>query len=330
MPGGFIQRSASGAVMFDSAIDSAGKALGEFTVGAGGGSLTDGRLLAGKGFVFPKTPYQFGTTRTFTFSGATLSWDAQTIAGPTAYIYAVGKANNPAYVSTHVPGTAGFFARDDNGNFMLDETFFTYHFLAKVTASVAVGNNVPIVVPFPYNNLPPYAIRSDVYVTPLSSSVNSGGQNVLVVRAFGTGTVEIYFFGKVPSLGSGGGMRWWSNSGELMGDTSIPMLNIVDTLPFSGSMWGGPDRYLAGARAGRRYAVMMHSPGRHYQVFQGSGGQTGGGTTRISVAAGRVITSGDQDFPSVAEQLLQEVTSGGAAQNLFVDGSFSLIDVTGM
>lgn len=329
MTAGFRQLSGAG-VLFEGVSDSIGKALGEFTPGSGAGSLTDARLLAGKGFVFPKVPYQFGATRTFTFSGATLSWTAEAAAGPTTYLYGVGKATNPSYVSTHVPGSPGFLVRDDAGNFVLDETFFPYHFVTKVTASVGAGN-VPITVPFPYDNLPPFAIRSDVYALPFGSSTGAGGANLLILRTSGAGTVTIYFFGKAdPSLSTGAGDQWFSASGELMGDTSIPPLNIVDTQPFTGSLWGGPDRYLDGARSGRRYAIMIHSPGRHFQVFQGQGGQTGGGTTRISAAAARVITSGAQDYPSMAEVLLQEVTSGGAASNTYVDGSFSLVDVTGL
>lgn len=326
---GFRQMGANG-VLFDSAADSIGKALGEFSPGAGGGSLNDARLLAGKGFVFPKVPYQFGATRSFTFSGSTLSWSAEVATGPATYLYGVGKATNPSYVSSHVPGTSGFLVRDDAGNFVIDETFFPYHFLAKVTASISAGT-IPIAIPFPYNDLPTFAIRSDVYTIPFSSSPGTG-QNLLILRSFGTGTVTIYFFGKAnPALSTGTGDRWWNGgTGELMGDTSIPPLNIVDTLPFAGSLWGGPDRYLAGARAGRQYAIMIHSPGRHYQVFQGSGGQTGGGTTRISAAAARVITTSGQDYPSMAEVLLQEVTSGGAASNIFTDGLFSLVDVTGL
>lgn len=326
---GFRQMSAAG-VVIDSAVDQIGKVLGEFAVGSGAGSITDTRLLAGKGFVFPKVPFQFGATRTFTFSGSTLSWSDELVAGPTSYVYGVGRATNPSYVSSHVPGTPGFVVRDDAGNFIIDETFFAYHFTAKVTASVAAGT-VPVQVPFDYSNLPPFAIRSDVYVTPMGSSAGAGGTNLILLRTSGAGTVTIYFFGKAnPALSGGAGLRWYSNTGELMGDTSIPLMNVVDTLPFSGSMWGGPDRYLSGARVGRSYAIMVHSPGRHYQVFQGSGGQSGGGTTRISAAAARVTTSGSQDYPSMAEVTLQEVTSGGSAANTYVDGLFSLIDVTGL
>lgn len=326
---GFRQMGPGG-VLFDSAAHSVGKVLAEFSPGAGAGSLTDARLLAGKGFVFPKVPYQFGATRSFAFSGNTLSWSAEIATGPATYIYGVGKATNPSYASSHVPGTAGFRVLDDAGNFVLDETFFAYHFTAKVAVGVSAGT-VPVEVPFTFNDLPPFAIRSDVYVTPIGSAAGSGGTNLIILRTFGAGTVTIYFFGKAnPTLSGGAGMRWFSNAGELMGDSSIPLLNIVDTLPFSGSMWGGPDRYLSGARAGRQYAIMLHSPGRHYQVFQGQGGQTGGGTTRISAAAARVTTSSGQDAPSLAEVLLQEVTSGGAAENTFVDGSFSLVDVTGI
>lgn len=325
---GFRQMGPGG-ILFDSATDSVGKVLGEFSPGAGAGSLTDSRLLAGKGFVFPKVPYQFGATRSFEFSGNTLSWSAETATGPATYIYGVGKGTNPSYVSSHVPGTAGFRVLDDAGNFVIDETFFAYHFAAKVTVSVGAGT-IPVEVPFPFNDLPPFAIRSDVYVTPIGSAAGTGGTNLIILRTSGAGTVTIYFFDKAnPALSGGAGMRWFSNAGELMGDTSIPPLNIVDTLPFSGSMWGGPDRYLSGARAGRQYAIMVHSPGRHFQVFEGSGGQTGGGVTRISAAAARVTSSGGQDFPSMAEVLLQEVTSGGAASNVFTAGSFSLVDVTG-
>lgn len=331
MPAGFRQRDpATGVMRFDLNDAGIGRALGQFNVTSSAGSITDNRLLAGKGFVLPTTPYQFSSRRVFTFSGNTLSWTAAS-AGPSSYFYGVGKANNPSYQSTHVPGTPGFRVRDDAGNFVLDETFFPYHFMGKVSGTFAGGTG-PFVVPYQPADLPIFAIKSDQYLIVLTTSTINTGEGAVIVKTPSgvAANLTIYFFGtidRVPANLRGPiGKRWWIN-GQLAGDSSVGFLKIVDTFVWGGSDWGGPDRAVAGTKPGRQYALMLHCPGEHYQSF---GGQTGPATVSIGIAAGKVLSSGGSDYPYVAEVNLSTNQGGGGPSNQYTDGLYSLVDVTGL
>lgn len=321
---------ASGALVWDSSLGGIGKALGEFTTSTAAGSITDDRLLAGKPFVFPKTPFLGGTNRVFSFPGNQISWNAVASGGdPTSWVYGVGASSNPDYVSTHVPGTGGFRQHDDAGRFVIDETFFAYHFIGKVSQALN-GGIEPFYVPYPHDNLPIFAIRGPLPVSTLGHGVAADGRNYVLLKSNGgANTVTLYFFGKVdPALSRGIGRRWWGNDGVLRGDTSIPPLNIVDTRVWGNLDWGGPPRQVPGTIAGRQYALMLHSPGNHYQSTGNTG--MGPGNVTVSIAAGYITSSGGSDTAFVQEVVLSSNPGGGAASNYYVDGLYSLVDVTGM
>lgn len=329
MPAGFVQRDpASGQITFDLQDAGIGRPLGEFSVTTDAGSLTDNRLLSGQGFVVPKVPYQFTSKRVFTFSGNTLSWSAAP-SGPSAYFYGVGKATNPNYASTHVPGTPGFRVRDDAGNFVVDETFFTYHFIGKVSGAHP-GGVAPFLIPYAPENLPIFATRTGEPVVVLAASNTTNGP-ALTLRGAAC-AVTIYFFGtidRVPSQLFGGIGKRWRVNGQIAGDSSVPFLKIVDTRVWGGSDWGGALRLVPGAKPGRSYALMVHSPGEHIQQFPGSG-LGSGGRVDIRLAAGMVTSSGGEDYPYMQSILLSSNPGGSVNSNTFVDGLYSLVDVTGM
>lgn len=86
-----LRSPATGAVVFDSVVQAAGKVLGTVATGTGGGSITDASLALGMPFYFlAPSGTAYNPTigpKTVTISGTTLSWSAAGLA--TRIVYGV-------------------------------------------------------------------------------------------------------------------------------------------------------------------------------------------------------------------------------------------------
>lgn len=330
MTAGVVQRNpTTGEVFFEAGVTGIGKVLGRvITSGGAAGSLTDARFAAGVPFAFIK-PTGSQTVRLVSFSGTTMSWNAVASNANETIFYGVGTANNPNYVSTHVAGTAGFRLRDEAGNFVIDETFFAYHLTAKIAVTPPQATHT-VLVPLDENGeLPLFAIRSTDYAVLLDASVFDATRAQLTMRC--SSPYTLYFFGKLITSSGFAGIRWRSTAGVLMGDTSIPPLNMIRTnLAFAAAAgdWDA-ERGIAGTLPYRKYAIMINSRGSKAIITSGSFGP---GSIETYALAGRIITGnpGTAEGAYVSGVLISSGPGSGTPGTFIVDGRYSLVDVTGL
>lgn len=325
---GFRQSGDDGSLIFDSAGGGVAKIFGEFSAGSAAGTVTDDRLRSGEVFIFPKRPLSSGTptTPSFTLGDNSISWPASSIGIPTmTYLYGTGAVASKSYVSSHVPGTAGFRCFDEAGNFVLDETFLTYHYLGSMSASLFSGQVAPLDIPFGIDSLPIIAFRGATWVVILNAtSIDASTTRLIIKTGPSSSTVRFYFFSDARFGTSRGiGQRWFDNAGNLRGDSSIPLLRVRQTLSFNN--WYGNDS-INDLPAGRQFAVVMNAGGALYTIVPGGTGGSGDGS--VWIAGGRVTNDGTRDIVTISPLLVRG--PGGGTESGRSKAIYSIVDVTGV